>query len=353
MLFPKNITLLKYQPGNRREWLRLRKKVSGQADPSVCRFGGSDIGYICGVSEYKSAAAVYYERIGLKTDTIKTNPHMYRGTITEGVIVDYYWRFYDPEKPDMDTLIDNQVNNKIIRKARRVNAIILNDKYPQLFANVDRIVPPQLGKKRLILEIKNSLSVALDKWKRGFPESYLYQVQQYMLVTGIKNAELFILRDSTYPICFEIEASKEIQDEIEYRSLDMARRVLTARSELWSKAYTEAEMREIAEQYEPEPETTPAYVDFLKDWWKPENQIMNEKDGDEDLLREVLSYLLVREEKKRIEDIALQSEIKIRNAFRKNGNRRFKFPYGTISWNKNLSIPNKILEKAKEDGYIN
>ena len=133
------------------EWLKYRK----------LGIGGSDAGSICGMNPYRSAIAVYQDKV---TDEIEEfdNESMRQGR-------------------DLEDYVAHRFMEATGLKVRRANAIFQHDEYPFMFANVDRmIVGENAG-----LECKTASAYSADKWKDGhIPESYYIQCAHYMAVTG-------------------------------------------------------------------------------------------------------------------------------------------------------------------------
>lgn len=125
--------------------------------------GGSDAGAICGLNPYSTAMTVYADKIN------------------EEILE------YDNEAMRQGRDLENYVAQRFMEetnlKVRRVNAICVHDKYPFMFANVDRmIVGENIG-----LECKTTNILNADKWKdNNVPAHYQIQCHHYMAVTGAK-----------------------------------------------------------------------------------------------------------------------------------------------------------------------
>jgi len=135
------------------EWLTYRKMG----------IGGSDAGAICGLNPYSTAISVFLDKISLDTEDID-NEAMRQGRDLEDYVAD---RFMEATN----------------LKVRRANAMYAHDRYPFIFANVDRmLVGDNIG-----LECKTTNILNADKWKDGnIPAHYQIQCHHYMAVTGAK-----------------------------------------------------------------------------------------------------------------------------------------------------------------------
>ncbi|MBE5892216.1 MAG: endonuclease [Lachnospiraceae bacterium] len=138
---------------SREDWLKYRKMG----------IGGSDAGAICGLNPYVSAMQVFYDKTTAVTEE-EDKEAMRQGRELEQYVAE---RFMEATG----------------LKVRRANAIFMNDEYPFMLANVDRmIVGRDAG-----LECKTVSAYNADKWKEGaVPEHYQIQCHHYMLVTGAK-----------------------------------------------------------------------------------------------------------------------------------------------------------------------
>ncbi len=265
------------------DWLKFRK--SG--------IGGSEIGVLFSEStggEYHNPAKLYYEKIGVINPFKNDNENMFWGRTLEEDIADK-WQYWDGKYDEFGNpgYLKNFAENNIIRKCRRLNGYAVNKKYPWLFASVDRIINQgainlitgEVMSKEGVLEVKTISGFVVDKWISGIPPSYLFQVQQYMLILELDYCEFAILKDGRNLDVFAVERSEILQEQIVERSEKFWKnRVLPAR-----EAFIESERlkrfgREMdAEKYETiiqnlEPSATPgdSYKYFIKERFKQERQ---------------------------------------------------------------------------------
>lgn len=144
----------------REEWLKQRKKG----------IGGSDAGAICGLNPYSSAMSVYLDKT---TEEISEtdNESMRQGR-------------------DLEDYVARRFMEETGWKVRRSHRMYRHEKYPFLFADVDRlIVGMDAG-----LECKTASAYSADKWKDGeIPAHYMIQCYHYMAVTGRRNWYLAVV----------------------------------------------------------------------------------------------------------------------------------------------------------------
>lgn len=146
-----------YNPADLPAWERLR------AD--FCRrgVGGSAMGRIAGLEgAYGSAYSEWAEIVGLVPPKPSDSPYLQDGR-------------------DLEELVARRFEQKSGLKLRHRYAIITNDQYPHLFANVDRFVDLEdAGWEGKTYDPRS------DKFDDGCPESYKAQVTVYLAVTGKK-----------------------------------------------------------------------------------------------------------------------------------------------------------------------
>lgn len=132
---------------NQEKWLRIRKQY----------LTGTDAGAICGMNPYRSAVQVYLDKTGPEIETVD-NEAMRLGR-------------------DLEDYVAGRFAEASGKKVRRANAMYVNEEYPFMMANVDRLV---VGEKAG-LECKMASPYSSDRWKDGnIPEWYYLQCQHYI-----------------------------------------------------------------------------------------------------------------------------------------------------------------------------
>jgi len=150
--------------------------------------GGSEAAGVCRASrwENKSPVAIYLDKLGEGTE-LPDNVRMRIGRKFENPLLEMY---------EEDTGLTLSENPGLIR----------HRKYPFLLAHVDGLVEGSH-----IVEIKMITSPHHDEWAtieegkewyaRGdIPEDYYYQIQHYLMVTGLEEAHLYAYIASFDPI---------------------------------------------------------------------------------------------------------------------------------------------------------
>lgn len=144
----------------REEWLAERRKS----------LGGSDIGSALGLCKWRSPYAVWAEKTGL-TPEEPDNEAMRQGR-------------------DLEEYVAERFSELTGKKVRRVNAILRNDDFPHLHANIDRdIVGEDAG-----LECKTASALNTSRFRGAeFPTAYYTQCVTYLAVTGYRRWYLAVL----------------------------------------------------------------------------------------------------------------------------------------------------------------
>ena len=342
----KELTFHNFDPEDRKGWLALRTQLTGMEGlADIPRFGGSECAVIFNLSKYKSANALYYERLFLKPIISSTNLHTYRGICLEDTIIEKYWKYYNPNKYDMNSkeikngdILKNADNGKIVREAIALHSTVLNENYPHLLANVDSlIVEGELG----VLEIKSMFKTAAEQWSAGVDPSHVIQLQTYLLVLGLDYGEIFMLLDATEPRCIRMRANKEIQQNIIDRVSEFGKSVAKARKEIVESDGEEETIWDIAAKYEPDPDfEQTAYVQFLKEIYRSgKGSMVASEEIEEHLIAFSKAKVQIGELTK---DVVTPAEANIRKEFVDNNLDEIVTSNGTkVRWRSRLSIPYK------------
>ena len=158
------------------EWLEHRQKS----------IGGSDASTIIGLNPWSSPYTVWADKLG-KIPPKEDNEAMRQGR-------------------DLEAYVAERFCEKMGKKVRRENYILINPQYPFAHANVDRLV---IGEDAG-LECKTTSALNLKNFKNGaFPDTYYVQCVHYMMVTGCKKWYLAVLVLNKEFMVFEIERDEE------------------------------------------------------------------------------------------------------------------------------------------------
>lgn len=139
--------------------------------------GGSDIGTIMGVNQWKSPYTLWAEKTGLtQPDDISDNDAVWFGVMEEDIVA-------------------KRFTMKTGLKVKKSNYAYGCEEFPYLKGHVDRIA----SKGKWGLEVKTTSSWNKTKYDEGeVPESHYWQCQLYMFLTGWDTWYLATKRDNRF-----------------------------------------------------------------------------------------------------------------------------------------------------------
>jgi putative phage-type endonuclease len=171
--------------------------------------GGSDIGAILGENNYKTAYEVWEEKVEGKTTDLSRNKSVVIGQLLEAPLIALYESRY----------------NKICTSAHTM----FHKDYEFLSANLDAVAvqdSKDMFVNKNIVEIKTASVFNKDEWgpfgSQIVPKHYYAQIAHYMLVTGYKQADIFVgfVDESvTGEILCEINSSNKNGNMPDYSSI--------------------------------------------------------------------------------------------------------------------------------------
>lgn len=198
---------------------------------------------------------------------------MFWGTELEDTIVDM-WQYWDGVPGGY---IANFRNNNLVRKRHRVNGVIINDKYPWLFANVDalmnkgayNLITGDRLKDGGIIEAKNTTKYFLSSYDGTVPDPWKIQTHIYMIVTEKRYSEVAMLVDNKEYVVHPVEYDEDLANTIiNYTKSFWYDRVVPAREYVDLKKkhpskedYYQSKIIEL----EPEPENSRDYMALMSE----------------------------------------------------------------------------------------
>lgn len=299
------ITTIKTAGMSRDEWLAQRTLLADSG-----RTGGSDQGALAGINPYRGPVSMFYQAIGLAERGFTNNEATFHGTLLE----DYIAGLYDYWSDDQEEFFSNYENGIKTRKHKKKNAILINDDYPWLFANLDGIITshPDFDGSG-VLEIKTISSYSSDKWVGGIPPYYMFQIQCYMLVTGYDYAELAMLKDGRNFEVFTFEPNEAIRKTIIDQSQDFYERVQAARKLLDAAPdATYHQQMNLVCKLEPPVDGSMDASAFYSEVQKAKLEEIS-IEADDALIKTVLAYHTAQQEEK----VAIESKRRYANQIKK------------------------------------
>lgn len=247
---------------SREQWLLHRKKG----------IGASDVSTILGLNQYKAPIELWYERLDATIEYNLESIAAFMGLYHEDSIADL-WQYWDGTQNGM---MANYQAGKIIRRCRRINAIVSNPKYPWLFVNLDRIMNKTETRDEGALELKTIAGYEADKWAAGIPTGHVGQLMTQLVVTEFTHGEIATMRDGRQ---FDVWAFDRMdglchqiieRTRIFWESVQRGRELLTIKYDAIRNHNHKLadECQAEIETLEPPPDGSEAYEQFLKDKFK-------------------------------------------------------------------------------------
>lgn len=296
------------------EWLAKRREIG---------VGGSESAAILGLSPWSCSAKVFYEKLGLAPEKKSSLP-MIIGHEDEDKIA-RLWSYYDVAQ-GIESIPMNYERKNVIRKPHKLSRILINPKYPYLFANPDRLFFE--GKKRSVLELKTINHWESQKWESGVPIHYIVQIQHYMLVCDVAYAELAILEANSRIDIIPFERSPEIQERLIEKCGAFWNDVVEARKIL-DAGGMELDIQHLV----PPPDGSDAYTDFLKDKYKEGgSEIESVATATLDDLNTLQEFVRLKEEQEKLHrELSLREQM-LRERMAEVPILDFGDRYGRITW---------------------
>lgn len=181
---------------SREEWLSERRKG----------IGGSDAAAIAGLNPWRSAAAVYLDKVG------EVEPEELSG---ERIRVGH----------DLEDYVARRFAEATGKKVRRNNYMLHHDEYDFILADIDR----EIVGENAILECKTTNSFAAKDWAEEPPLHYQIQCLHYLLVTGSDRCYIAALIGNEAFKWFVIERDEETIADLLNVEVDFWKRYVEAR----------------------------------------------------------------------------------------------------------------------------
>lgn len=168
------------------DWLEFRQKG----------IGGSDVGSILGLNQYKSQVELWLEKTNKKESSdLSDNEKVYWGNVQEETI-------------------GKEFSLRTGLNVRRNNHILQSKQYPFMLANIDFQGTDKDG-NRFVLECKTASEYLKSSWiGENIPFSYELQVLHYLIVTGYDYGYIAVLIGGNHFVYKKIERDSEVEKTI-------------------------------------------------------------------------------------------------------------------------------------------
>lgn len=250
---------------SRADWLAFRQRG----------IGASEVAAVLGLDDYTSSLELYYYKIGDVPKFDYTSLPAFMGREEEPLLAKM-WQHWEG---DQETMIENYVAGKVVRKCQRVNAYVQNPEFPWLFVSLDRKINRTLFQNEGALELKTITRWESEKWTSGIPPKWVPQLQTQLMVCEFGFGEVGLCEDRRRFDVLPFEPSDNIQRHIREMTWDFWDRVIKARmfvneKYLAASQYNQARVEELQhkiDQLAPEPDGSLAYAQFLAEKFNQAN----------------------------------------------------------------------------------
>ncbi len=278
--------------------------------------GASEVGTILGLDDYTSSLELFYYKIGAKPKFDTEGLMQFMGHEQEPLIAKM-WKYWEG---DVESMIRNFREGKVIRTCRKVNGFIRNKEFPWLYVSLDRLIPKQKGRGEGTLELKTIGGYESDKWEAGIPPKYVTQVQTQMLVSAFEWGEMALLQDGRRMDVLPFEISDGITQHIVTKTKEFWDKVVEGRklvNEQYLAAinFNERRVQEINAQLDllaPEPDGTLAYAEYLSEKYNKPRQ--TDRRGTEEELETARLQRIYSNQVKEITELKVLQENKLKKA---------------------------------------
>jgi predicted phage-related endonuclease len=282
----------------------------------------SELGAVLGFSDYQSPLTVYLQKIGEHVSLFPGNRLTKAGQNEEARIAEDY-RYWDHTVGTYENCLDNKLTGlKPLNKIRKGLYSYVNSKYTWLSCTPDyNLIRSSAGKSGLV-EIKNTTTMATNKYKDGLDPSHYLQGQQQLLVTGKPYMELVQKVDGNDLRVFPFESHKESQEAIVEKTREFWIKVQTAlaiKMQFGITTYYGLQFETLPEEIkeavtmlqglEPEMAGTDREFDFLKENIKVKEDLTIP--GNEDIYALLKHHLVISNELDHVKKIQTKTKEEI------------------------------------------
>lgn len=322
--------LIKHKVNDRQAWLDLRTSFLHRG-----MVGGSDAATLLNKNPWKSRVKLFYEAVGLSKPGISQSESMFHGTHLEDYVADK-WQYFDGTE---DGLINNYAEKKKIKRCIKQKSTLINPHFDHMFANVDRIVTKHPDKKgRGVLEVKTISERYSDMWEAGIPPQYYFQLQHYLIVTGLNWGEFVWLKGGNKLHVLQVDADIEVQKQIIEESRKFYHNVGEARARISKHDnLTYDEKLAIASMFEPESDGTSDLSEFMNERHRnrpTENQVI----GGPDQTDNAIQYKRYKDLESKVAERKTYYANKMKSFMDSHSANEMVIENGKVTWKRNFIV---------------
>lgn len=305
-------------------------------------FGGSDCSTIMGLNKWKSPVRFFYQSVGLVESSFTGNSHTFHGTNLENYVIDL-WKHYETSN---EVMMMNYEMNRKVNRCRAMNCFQVHPDMPWLHATIDaKILKCARRSGQGILECKTASTYAADMYNSVNP-SYVLQLQQYMMILGLRYGEIAQLVGGFDFELYTIDESTEIQSAI-YEETMKFHEVVQEGKKIMKKRMNQNQRIQELSQLAPEID----HSDSTKELLSELHQVRDGEAGKMGWTDEILELVLEYDEARKGEKVAVLKKQTVSNKLKgimlENDVKLIELPEkGKVTWNKNLSIKPPVTQKT-------
>ena len=244
-----NISKIEWTGSTHEEWLAQRKATEGIGNLDITRIGASDVSVITGSNKWKCKRRLFYHLIGMYSQEWRSNKSV-SGHLLEPIVATS-WESWTSNEDDFLFNLERGVK---IRKTKKADFFLINDKYENLFASIDRlhdgdVFSPFTGElydEMTPIELKTTEDGYFRMWTDGITQGYREQVMAQMMVSNTKIGVFCVLVNGNKFHVREVEYDSSLAEQIDYQVREFATTVKAGKQilDLMNSAKTEQERGE-------------------------------------------------------------------------------------------------------------
>lgn len=218
---PRRVHYINNKEWSHKKWLAFRDRG----------IGGSEMGPSCGDSLNGDPIKVHMTKIGEPVQPFIGNRYSRFGHYHEEWTIAPLYRHWDHKNPGEEIMLENQEKNLLKNLVRKTYSYIVNDKYPWLFASLDRqIIKDSKGRTgRGFLEAKNTTTFEKNRYTLGFNKDFYLQVMTYFVVGEFDYCDVALHIDGNDYDVVSLEPDKAVQEYLIEKSHNLWKNILEAR----------------------------------------------------------------------------------------------------------------------------
>lgn len=244
-----SINKIQWTGNSHEEWLSQRRNVEGFGDVNTIRFGASDIGTITRSNKWKCSRRLFYHTIGMYSSEWRTAKSV-GGHMLEGVVASN-WESWTPDEEEFLFNLERGIK---LRHTKPVDFFLTNDKYPNIFASIDRLHEGQAFSpftgleygELTPIELKTTEKDYYKLWPDGITQSYKEQITAQMMISGVEVGVFAVLVNGVYFHVREVELDNDLAEKIDYETRKFAQVCLAGKQilDLINSATSQSEKEE-------------------------------------------------------------------------------------------------------------